>query len=94
MTYKAAILILCLVGISFGAKYRGRDIDGKKYEAIVKGKGEISPALVQFDGLTVYIYLEKRIITAKLAVEDIQNPHDITASDGTNDWLLDVSGLD
>jgi hypothetical protein len=94
MIIKATILILCLVGLSFGAKYRGRDIDGKKYEATVKGKGELSPALVQFDGLFVYIYFEKRIVTAKLANEDIENPHDIEASDGTNVWTIDVSGLD
>lgn len=94
MTFKATILILCLVGFSFGAKYKGRDIDGKKYEATVKGKGVISPALVQFDGLFVHIYLEKRIVTAKLAKEEIENPHEVEASDGTNDWIIEVSGLD
>ena len=94
MTIKTAIFILCLVGLSFGAKYRGQNIDGKKNEASVKGKGVISPARVTFDGRYVEIQFDKRTVTAKMAGEDIENPHDIEATDGTDSWIIDVAGLD
>lgn len=92
--FKSAILIFCLVGIACGAKYRDRDIDGKKYEASVKGNGVISPARVVFDGRFVEIYFDNRIVTAKLASEVIDNTHGFQASDEAQNWIIDIEGLD
>lgn len=94
MKFKTTILILCLVGVASGAKYKGRDIDGKKYEATVKGEGVISPARVIFNGCYVEIYIGKRVIMAKMGSEIINDPHDIEASDEKQSWTIDIEGLD
>ena len=47
MMFEFALLIVCLVGVGFAAKYKGREIDGKKFEATDKGNGVISSGRLQ-----------------------------------------------
>lgn len=90
---RTLLIIFCLVGCVFGATYKGKNIDGKKYEAIVMSGGVISDARVIFDGKYVDIYLGKRIVTAKMAGEVIDDPQDIVATDGKDTWTIDVTNI-
>jgi hypothetical protein len=91
---KILILILSFSLSTSAASYKGKNVDGKKLDAVVKSTDFISDARVIFDGRYVEIYLGMRIIRAKMAGEVIDNPHDIVASDGTDIWTINVSGLD
>ena len=83
------IIVFC--ASAFGAEYKGKNIDGKKYVASVKTEKGIFAASVRFEGKTVFIYLEKEVIEAKLENEIIENENDVPASNEKGSWLISFS---
>ena len=47
---KTLALILVLSAVMSGAIYKGENIDGKPFQASLKGDGKIVPVQVTFDG--------------------------------------------
>lgn len=85
-------LILCgsfALGAS-GATYRGRNIDSVKYDAVAEGKETVELVSVMFDGKAAFIRFGDRFVTAKLAIEEIDNPENVEVSDGFETWVLNV----
>ena len=73
----------------FGATYKGKNIDGKKYAASVKPGKVIVSCDVVFDGKAVYIYSDV-LTTGKLWGEVISDQHDIEIAVGNEDWAIDI----
>jgi len=82
-------IILFLVIATFGATYKGKSIDGKKYAASVKTGKMILSCDVMFDGKAVYIYTGK-VLSGKLWNEVISDPYDIEIAVGTESWTVDI----
>ena len=83
------LIILSLSFCTFGAIYKGKSIDGKKYAASVKTGKVIVSCDVIFEGKAVYIYSDV-LVTGKLSSEIISDPHDIEITVGREAWTVDI----
>jgi hypothetical protein len=87
---KLSILFCVFVSVSFGATYKGKNIDGKKYAASIKSAKEIFGGSVEFDGQFAYLSFNTQIITVKLENENIEDLRSIPANDKTHYWEISV----
>jgi hypothetical protein len=87
---KVTAWICLFVGVSFGATYKGKNIDGKKYAASIKSEKEIFGGSVEFDGQFAYLSFNGRLITVKLENENIEDLKSVPANDKSNHWEIRV----
>ena len=84
-------MLLCLFGVaSFGATYKGRNIDGKKYAASIRSDKEIYAGSIMFDGQFAYLTFDRQEVTVKLENEKIEDLRSIRANDKTSHWEISV----
>ena len=91
---KTLSLILLLASLSFGATYKGKSIDGKKYAASTRINGIIVPVTVRFEGRGVELWLDGKIVPMKLADEVIEDLNAAEVFDGKRDLILKVDLAD
>lgn len=86
------LLLVLLIGGAFGATYKGKSLDGKKYVCTAKGNGVVIGGSVMFDGKTVHLYTVRNVMTLKLASETIDDLKDIIAtSDEHGDCTISIT---
>lgn len=91
---KVFLFALLLTSTVFGATYKGKNIDGKKYPASVKIGKAIESISVEFQGETAFLYFPKnKIIEVKLHSETIDDLSAVEAFDGKQDWIINVLDL-
>ncbi len=93
------MLILVLTFSTFGAKWRGKSIDGKLFDAEIfsYGQAKFYDVQVKFRGTDCYIYWPKGgYIMVDLDDEDIDDIHNISAFNykTATYYDIDVAGLD
>lgn len=84
------LVVSLLVVPSFGATYKGKNIDGKKYSATIRSDKEIFAGSVMFDGQFAHLSFNGQLITVKLESETIQDLRRIPANDKTDRWEITV----
>jgi hypothetical protein len=91
---RVLFIIILAIGLtvqSYAATYKGKNIDGKKYAAVVSNdSGLLVSADVRFDGMKVFIYFGKRTHTAFLSDEAISDPRNVLANDGHHVYTIEI----
>lgn len=91
MSIVKSLLLLCLLAVaSFGATYKGKNIDGKKYAASIRSDKEIFSGSVMFEGQFAYLSFNGQLIPVKLESETIEDLRRIPANDKTHRWEITV----
>ena len=89
MSIVSSFLLLCLLVVaSFGATYKGKNIDGKKFAASIRSDKEFYSGSVMFDGQFAYLSFDGQLVTVKLESETIRDLHRIAANDKTQRWEI------
>ena len=92
MKFILAATWLLLMGLAiYPATYKGKNVDGKRYRAVVEHSdgGSIS-ADVRFDGRFAYLYFETWTHKVALSKEEIDDPRSIKAYDGIHEWTIEL----
>jgi hypothetical protein len=93
MLLKLVVITCWLCVVAEGATYNGKNIDGISYTATLKGKAEIRPVKIVFDGRSAFVTDGEETITLYLETEVIEDPLKIPAYDESGGWTITIDKL-